>query len=344
MSFTECLYGLNKLGMNTEDEPLSEIFTFGLSLNDRHSGTPSLSPGFVSTNHILGHDGQVMAAGKIEMVLPFPPKEGFNGRMRINIPRKGFHIVEDQRNLLDNHRVKEIDTFEFQRTEEIAKFVKSNGSLTLLMSDPESAIHFLRNYNHRLLTAHKYVVLIGHNLSGPSKGLSEEKRSIMEDSLTSYVSFLDLPYCIPIFDHRSVDGMGISFGYFWPKETERQRAFMFDEELSVVVSNHKRNVLFVDGARVNHARYASDGSINHLIRIADYEASRRVRLAENIKKMKEKEERKRKEREKQQSKKGKAKKTLSEESIKYVYSSRGSSTTTTWSSSDTLTGTRYYTI
>lgn len=155
--------------------------------------------------------------------------------------------------LYNNHRVLTVSEFDVGKFDRLLEFTRDVGGISLIIEYEEGRRKLAKSIAE-LERAFKYCSLFYYN-AWPNKFLMDEK-----DKLVCVLTFLDLPYCIPLFNTRKVDGVGLSFTGATVRASEDlghlHRTFRAD----LIYSNYEDNVFFVDGIVVN-SRREPDNSI-----------------------------------------------------------------------------------
>lgn len=232
------LYSFSKLKQAFGIKTLDDVIPVTISI-DPNKYIPSGSPGVVNKNTLLNIG---CPEGKLVSVLfQFPPKAGVTPGTCIKIHSKNIYQFP-QKKLIVGHKVKTIDMFNVKKLRKIGDFVKDNAAITFALSNTTSASEFFANIPN-ICSEYKYSTFFYHH----GEGLSGHIRSA-DDVFVSFVSFIDINYCIPIFDHRKVDGMGVYCGFMYNNKDGKGSVLI--DMLCFVVSNHRENLFYTDGAKV----------------------------------------------------------------------------------------------
>ena len=101
----------------------------------------------------------------------------------------------------------------------------------------------------------KYHELFSYNNQG-QKSLRDQ-----EDRYVCVVSLFDLQYCIPIFNTKKVDGIGVRIITTCNKSSEEYGYLDPVVRADFILSNYEDNVFFVDGVHINTYKYPVGSSI-----------------------------------------------------------------------------------
>lgn len=241
------LYSFSTLKQTFDIKTLNDIIPVTISFDpNRH--VPSGSPGVVNKNALF--NTECFESRSVPVLFPFSPRAGVTPGTCIKIHSKNIYELS-QKNLIVGHKVKTIDTFNIKKLKKIKDFVKDNAAITFALFDASNAINFFANipdicsrYSHSTFFYH-----YGDGLSGYIRNT--------DDVFVSFISFIDINYCIPIFDHRKVDGMGVYCGSMY--NNKKDKGSVLIDALCFVLSNHRENLFYADGANVaTESRISTD--------------------------------------------------------------------------------------
>lgn len=232
------LYSLSTLKQTFDIRTLDDVIPVTISL-DPNKYIPSGAPGIVNKNRLLNTE---RPEGKsVSVLFPFSPRAGATPGTCTKVHSKNIYQLP-QKKLIVGHKVKEIDVFKTKRLRKIRDFVKDNAAITFALLDTTNASEFFSNIPN-ICSGYKYSTLFYHY----GEGLAGYMRNA-DDVFVSFVSFIDINYCIPIFDHRKVDGMGVHCGFMYNNKDGKGSVLI--DVLCFVLSNHKENLFYTDGATV----------------------------------------------------------------------------------------------
>jgi len=247
------LYSFNTLKQTFDIKTLNDIIPVTVSFDpNRH--VPSGSPGVVNKNTLFNTER--FESRSVPVLFPFSPRTGVTPGTCIKINSKNIYELP-QKNLIVGHKVKTIDKFNVKNLKKIRDFVKDNAAITFALFDASNAIDFFASipdlcsrYNHSTFFYH-----YGNGLSGHIRDA--------DDVFVSFVSFIDINYCIPIFDHRKVDGMGVYCGLMY--NNKKNKGSILIDVLCSVLSNHKENLLYTDGTNIATESRVSNDVLKYMI-------------------------------------------------------------------------------
>lgn len=247
------LYSLSTLKKTFDIKTLNDIIPVTISF-DPNRYIPSGSPGIVNKDTLF--NASPMAGELVSVLFPFPPKTGINPGTCVKIHNKNIYQLP-QKNLIGGHKVKPIDTFNIEKIGEIRDFVKSNTAITFAMFDARKGSNFFATIPN-LCSRYKHSAFFYHCGDGLSGNIRDTN-----DVFVSFVSFIDINYCIPIFDHRKVDGMGVYCGFMY--NNKHGRCPVLIDVLCFVLSNHQENLLYADGVKITPESKISADILNYMM-------------------------------------------------------------------------------
>lgn len=229
-------YSLETLKKTFNIKTLDEVTTVNISM-DPNKYIPSGSPGIVLKESLFSREGMF-----VPVLFPFPARAGLAPEVYTEIYNKNLYPIP-QKNLLTKHTIKTIDMFYIKKIKHIKEYVKTDGAITFILNDLSNAKEFFINIPLLCSSAYKYEAFF-HHYTGQSNIVRSNENKFMV-----FVSFIDINYCIPIFDHRKVDGMGVYCG-FMCKNIKTNNNILIDA-LTFVLSNYKDNLFYLDGSNVS---------------------------------------------------------------------------------------------
>jgi len=171
----------------------------------------------------------------------FPPNTGINAGSVL-----ALSLVHNKNKpvLFDDYKIKEVETFGFDKLNDIYDFVLKKGGLSVVVNNCEEGTRFVEgmpvisemfNYNS---------VIQSSNYNPP-----EAFCSGIEEEVNVVVTFLRLDHCIPIFNTKKVEGMGVICTLF-PKNYSAKHSVVYKiREFSMLLSSFKDNVFVIDGEK-----------------------------------------------------------------------------------------------
>ena len=199
--------------------------------------------------------------GSVSAMSLMTPSRNAAGRERAQVPTS-IVVPVDMKPLYNNHKVLTVSRFDLGKFDRLLEFVRDVGGLSLVIEyaagRKESPLKV-----QKLEKIFKYTSMFYFNGWG-SKYLEGE-----DDRYVCVLTFLDLPYCVPIFNMRKVDGVGLSFSGATINASkdygQLHRIFRAD----FVYSNVMDNVFVIDGVDVNSISPMSKDMRRDLISMAE---------------------------------------------------------------------------
>lgn len=149
--------------------------------------------------------------------------------------------------LCENHKILAVSSFDFGKFDRLLEFIRDVGGISLIVEYEEGRRELAESVK-RVEGAFKYCSPFSYDV------WSDKHLWSKDDKFVCVLTFLDMPYCVPLFNMRKVDGIGLSFcgatvqasidyGYL-------NKTFRTD----LMYSNYEDNVFFMDGIAVNSMR------------------------------------------------------------------------------------------
>lgn len=223
---------------------------------------PSGSPGIVLKDYLLS----AKKHQTIRVLFPFPTKKGIAPGAVVDINHENIHPLSPK-SLITNHKIKAVDKFEKNKLYSINKYVADNAAITFTFSNLKAAALFWKDIPY-LCSTYKYTALFYHLGGG-------RKRKNPEEKFIPFVSFIDLPYCIPVFDYRKIDGMGVCCGFMYKKGHEENGKILYTtttvDMLYFILSNHQANILYTDGVKLGSSAPLGIDILNYMYHFIELE-------------------------------------------------------------------------
>lgn len=291
--FVELIMGITGYAAPQVNRPLSEVACIAQMMYDPNKKIPMMTPVLLDSQALAKANvsavdkkledilGRPKSGHQMHGRMYFPPNTGFKANYKVTVVSNKVHVIEPK-TLLDDHRVKNIDVFDPNKISKIADFVKKQGTLSFRIEDPVAAKKFMKGVNC-FAKHYSHTVYYGHH----HPGNGSPRGSCVDDILVLYVNFLDLPFAIPIYNRRKVDGMGIKIGMYWPASSQKTGGMYASDEIYLGVNRYATNLHVVDGVTINNRGYIGSEYVSHFCKQLDVEIQRRKDLPKLIKKAKE---------------------------------------------------------
>ena len=238
--------------------------TFGMAIKDIIPVTISFDPNKYMSSGSPGVTlkSSLLDARRNQLIrvsFPFPTKKGIAPKTFIDINHKNVYPLPPK-NLINNHKIKVVDEFKKSRLYDIGEYVTTNAALTFTFPNLKTAYMFWENIPH-LCHMYKYTAFFYHLGGG-------KRRKSPKEEFIPFVSFIDLPYCVPIFNHRKINGMGVCCGFMYKKEHNNNGKITYTtttvDTLYFILSNHKTNVFYIDGVKLNTPEKIGKDILNYM--------------------------------------------------------------------------------
>lgn len=230
------LYSLRSLRKVFNIETLDEVVPVNISF-DPNKYLPSGSPGVTLKRNLENN----RISQFVSVLFPFPPKAGIAPGIHTKVHAENIYQLPQKR-LITGHKVKTINMFEHSKLRGIRDYVNDNDAITFVLDSLVGALDFF-SYIPDIMSRYKYSTHFYHCGTGITSDMKNK-----DDAFIPFVSFVNINYCIPIFDHRKVDGMGVYCGFMYSNKNSEE--FGIIDTLSFVLSNHQANLFHVDGAKI----------------------------------------------------------------------------------------------
>lgn len=203
-------------------------------------------PGFLRQKYFTEQSPKDSRPGRISstsdvMLAPFPSRKGVKIRSKIIFEGYGDELVIsqlDEKRIFDDHPIENVERFPLDKMATINERVKETGAYTFVVEKEKAILEAVKKIPKVSEEAFRVASLMKYEIDTSKSAGSK---------LNLLVSFLDLPYCIPIYDSRYVDGMGMFVALYFPEISEEKQTLFIKHIYAVVLSHHKENVLTIDG-------------------------------------------------------------------------------------------------
>jgi len=146
--------------------------------------------------------------------------------------------------LCGNHEVLTVASFDFGKFDRLLDFIHDVGGMSLVIEQAKGRSKIVEGII-KLAEMFKHNSLFYYNSWG-KKHLAGD-----DDKYVCILSFFDIPYCIPLFDMRRVDGIGLSFTGVTLKASKAYGQLHRVFKADLIYSNYEENLYVIDGVDVN---------------------------------------------------------------------------------------------
>lgn len=190
-------------------------------------------------------------------IVPFCVRNKIKWRQRVTVTS---HIMPmEPKFYLGGHRVEITDKLPTKDLPEIDKIVKERGAVSFIINDHKGMEGALKSFPAKASKLYPYLQLMHYRTGVNGRGSAGDNMSLL-------TTFVDLPYCMPIYDGRRVNGMGVYMFLFYPKSSKASNQFRFHDAYMCVLSHHAENILTIDGgSKVNNPQNIPGALTDHMI-------------------------------------------------------------------------------
>jgi hypothetical protein len=175
-----------------------------------------------------------------------PPNQVSHGIEVISVRVEAINPV-GLKPLWNSHKVLTVSRFDIDKFSRLLEFVRDVGAISLVI-EYEGGRKEAAESIRKLGGFFKYSSIFFYN------SFSNKVLWGKDDSFVCVLTFLDIPYCVPLFNTQKVDGIGLSFSGATVKASKQlgylNRTFRTD----FIYTNYEENVFFMDGIAVNEMR------------------------------------------------------------------------------------------
>jgi hypothetical protein len=166
--------------------------------------------------------------------------------------------------LCGNHEVLTVASFDFGKFYRLLDFIHDVGGISLVIEQARGRSTIVESII-KLTKIFKYNSLFYYNTWG-KKYLAGD-----DDKYICILSFFDIPYCIPLFDMRRVDGIGLSFTGVTLKASKAYGQLHRVFKADLIYSNYEENLYVIDGVNVNPPSRCGSDTYSSLATVANIE-------------------------------------------------------------------------
>jgi len=149
--------------------------------------------------------------------------------------------------LYNNHKILTVGSFDFGKFDRLLEFIRDVGGISLIIEYEEGRRELAESVK-QIERAFKYCSAFSYNT------WTDRNLWGKDDKFVCVLTFLDIPYCVPLFNMRKVDGIGLSFCGATVKASIDYGYLNKTFRTDLVYSNYEDNVFFVDGIAINSMR------------------------------------------------------------------------------------------
>ena len=178
------------------------------------------------------------------------------------VSRVDYHAVSPigLKPLYGNHKILTVSNFDVDKFGRLLEFVRDVGGLSLIV-EYEEGRRQLSESIRQLERLFKYCAPFSYNV------WSDKQLWSKDDKFICALTFLDLPYCVPLFNMRKVDGIGLSFCGATVEASLKHGFLSRTFRADLIYSNYEDNVFFVDGIAVNSIKRPNSSFYSEIERL-----------------------------------------------------------------------------
>lgn len=221
------LLGLEKLSANDEDYTYVKV---------RQSRLAAGHPVIVPTDRLERDD--VFYA-----VYPFPQRDEYVPRDIMKVKQPMVNRFSGVNDTFKKVNQRTVSGFKKDMFELVANLAKTEGTAVVLLNQ-ESATKMLDGFDEMLkMFKYSHVVTLKH--TDPRNRIR-----VAEDTIKPALTVFDIRLCMPVFNHRRCDGIGLSYELVLPKSSSESGKLISFGLMAVLLSNFRDNLFYVDGVDI----------------------------------------------------------------------------------------------
>jgi hypothetical protein len=185
--------------------------------------------------------------GAVPILFPFPQELNYVPRdvlrakpsniRRLKLPNPFKKMEVERHNVLSNSLM-----------ERIANVAVEPSVVPMILS--RSAAGSLFKHMRKLIDRFRYNTIITFNLRSLREGYG--------DKMCPFLTAFNMQFCIPIFNPRRCEGLGLNCELVLPAHTESGSKLVTAGFISMMLSNYKDNLFSVDGTEIRAQREITD--------------------------------------------------------------------------------------
>lgn len=172
------------------------------------------------------------------------------------------------------NRIKIIEEFDFGRVQSLQSYVEVNDIITFQLWKPpitaygfkayetsqltaESAVKFFKNLRELLTNKYRYN-------SCENYFVTKDHKCAKPEHLEYYITFISLFNCIPMFNRKKMDGMGLIINMIDGARTEEKGSLFSMARVALLMTNHLENKFMIDGVNIYDPHPIASSSLENL--------------------------------------------------------------------------------
>ena len=207
----------------------------------------------------------------VKVIHSFPLQIGTGTDYIYEIPERLLTIRNEC--WIQKHEIRYVDELNNRDLKDIVDFVNLKNSITFMLQNEDNGIEFLEEF-HKFVRTFRYNLLFNYVNNG--------RIYLFEDEpLTTSITFLKMADCIPIFNSKKIEGVGVIVSILGERSSNEAKNKACSVEATFIVSNYKDNIFIVDGIQIRQNK--GIGSEYFADAIATFEKKHERRKKEDVK-------------------------------------------------------------
>jgi hypothetical protein len=251
--------------MITSDIVLGTKYAFGKEYKVRHGvlraeweNVPLGTPIIFDENEFSRNNQGINA-----LILISPRKDNVSGGTVLATQRCNV-VPIDLEPITKNHKVFNVEAFEIGKMKRLLQYVQEFGSISFCIANergqmllPKQILKFVKSFRYN--SVHHFNSFLSRSKYGGTKFFSGE-----DDAKLSVISIFNILYCIPIFNTKYVDGIGLSYNVITKNASLEYGQLHRLAQLDILLSNYEENIFVIDGSYLGKPWTWSDGLLREL--------------------------------------------------------------------------------
>lgn len=237
------LLGLDNIP-NVQEEEGEDTYSYvAISGGTEKYSLRLAQPGVVNTKSLRTRE-------VVGVLFPFPKKEGCWPRNCVNIKRE--HITEmDSTNPFKQYEIATMEAFGRKSIDALIGGARKYGIMSFFLNQ-KTGVRFLDKID-QLKNRFKY-----HTVFSTNKRNHYDVLYVREDIVQPVITVFDMRLCIPVFNHKRCDGVGLNYELILAKSTNYKSRLASFGCLSMLFSNFSDNLFYIDGVRILDPIYINE--------------------------------------------------------------------------------------
>ena len=215
----------------------------------------------VGTPVIFPDSGLENSGGSVQCMSLFTPTQRCAGGPESRSTPTSLICPVNLRPLAENHRVLTISEFDLGKFDRLMEYIRDVGAISFVV-DFQSGFKSIPKQMRKIEKLFEYSALFFFNSWG-TKYLEGP-----DDKYVGVVSIFDLPYCVPLFNMRRVNGIGFSFSGVTINASKNYGQLHRVFKVEFVYSHYPDNIFVIDGVTYNQVRPMDSPHYKELLNMA----------------------------------------------------------------------------